>query len=70
MSDSKTAYQFGYEAFSAKIQCAAHDQAFMDMHIKGLKVGESEPILNEWSKGFDEDKEKYLKAKFPEMYQT
>jgi hypothetical protein len=67
-NNSKTAFQFGYEAFAAKIQCAAHDQAFMDMHIKGLKVGETEPLSSEWSKGYVEAQEKYLKENFPEMY--
>lgn len=63
----KSPFQFGYDAFTAKIQCAAHDQPFMDQHIKGLQVGESGAVLEEWAKGFSQAQEEYLKANFPEM---
>ncbi|WP_411688793.1 hypothetical protein [Acinetobacter indicus] len=68
MSMKKSAFLFGYEAFGNHVQCAAHDQAFMDTHIKGLKVGESNALLEEWGKGFEQAQEEYLKANFPEMY--
>lgn len=68
MGTKKSAFNFGYEAFGNHIQCAAHDQAFMDTHIKGLKVGESHSLLEEWSQGFIQAQEEYCKANFPEMY--
>lgn len=67
MSMKKSAFIFGYEAFGNHVQCAAHDQDFMDTHIKGLKVGESNALLEEWGKGFEQAQEEYLQANFPEM---
>ncbi|MBF4454013.1 hypothetical protein IRT38_01095 (plasmid) [Acinetobacter sp. SK-43] len=64
----KSPYQFGYDAHAQNINSSSHDQGFIEMHLKGLKVGESLEIINQWNEGFQAANEKYLRENFPEMY--
>jgi len=62
-------YELGKKAYKNEINAPCHDAELMGL-LKGMKNGESIPLMDEWKNGWNESHSKYLKAEFPEMYKS
>ena len=47
------AFNMGKEAFNNNINNPARDKAFLELCVKGNKVGESIPYLKAWNEGWN-----------------